>query len=222
MFIFPTHLFNPSKVRTVIERKTLSGGVSLSGIEDTVITDGGGRWVITYSEIPLDDPEMQRFWEAWNGHLNGGNTDILVPMVSIETAPRPAQGKGFAMPSDIWADHHLFPTQVRFAAPYIEATATVSAALRATSIAITIARGSSLRGGEKFSVGERAYRIGKETSPGVFSIEPPLREPILAGTAINFDWPVVKCRSVPGQDWSVDVEYGRFGDAEITFAEVFP
>lgn len=220
MFVFPAHIFNPTKVRAVIERKSVSGGVSLSGVEDTMLTDGGGRWVISFSGISLDSPEALNAWEAWNGYLAGGNADVLVPVLSVSTAPRPALGKGFADPSDIWADHHLFPTQVRFAAPYIEASVTAGAALRATSLGISVARGSPIRGGEKVGIGDRVHRIGRETSPGTFSVEPPLRAAVSAGTVANFDWPVVKCRSVPGQDWSADVEFGQFADVEITFVEV--
>lgn len=218
--VFPAHVFNPNSVRSYIERKALSGGVSLSGVEDTVITDGGGRWVIEYGDIGLDDPRSIRFWESWNGYLNAGAADVLVPMVSIATAPRPALGTELMQPSDIYANDLLFPTEVRYQAPYIVAQTSTSSPLRATTLAITMQRGAPIEGGERFSIGDRGYRIRRKISEGVFQIEPPLREAVPANTVVNFDWPVVRCRAVPAEDWTPAIEIGLYADASIRFVEV--
>lgn len=216
--VFPAHLFQPASVKARIVRATVSGGTNLQGEEDVLITDGGGRWEISYSGIDLDD-DLNNFWEAWNGYLAAGTQDVLVPLLSLETAPLPFIGRRRMQPSDLVVDDEVFPSFVRFASPYIEAVAASPAPLRATALEIRMVRGAALKGGEKFSVGERAYRIGRRVSGDTWTIEPPLREPIAAGTALNFDWPVVLCRSAPGQDWSPDVQFGRFADAEITFVE---
>lgn len=218
--IFPAHVFNPNSVRSYIERKTLSGGTSLSGVEDTVLTDGGGRWVIELSDIALDTPRQIRSWDSWNGYLNAGTADVLVPFVSIETAPRPALGRGYMPPSDIYANDPLYPTIVRFQAPYIIAKLAESAPLRATTLRITMQHGAPIEGGERFSLGERGYRIRRKLSDGLFQIEPPLREAVTAGTEVNFDWPVVRCRAVPAEDWSPAIEIGTYADASIRFVEV--
>ena len=218
--VFPAHLFSPNRVRSYIERKALSGGTSLSGVEDTVIIDGGGRWRIDYGDIALDDESALRAWDAWNGYLNAGTADVLVPVLSLETAPRPVLGQGFMPPSDLYADDPLFPTVVRFQAPYIVAQVAAAAPLRATMIRITMQRGAPIRGGERVSFGDRGYRIRRKVGDDVYQIEPPLRAPIAAGTAANFDWPVVRCRAVPGEDWTPMVEMGRFAEASISFVEV--
>lgn len=217
-FVFPAHLWCPETVRARIERATLSGGTNLVGGEDTIITDGGGRWEISYGGISLEG-EFNNFWEAWNGHLAAGTQDVLVPLLSLETAPLPRIGRRVMQPSDLAYDDLVFPTFVRFAAPYIEAYAVGTAPLRATSLNINMVRGAALKGGEKFSVGFRAYRIGRRLTGNTWSIEPPLREPIAAGASLNFDWPVVRCRSVPGEDFSPDLQFGRFSEAEIRFVE---
>lgn len=221
MFIFPAHLFNPSDVQAVIGRRTVTGGESLSGDEDVIATDGGGRWEITYSGIDLSTPQLVRAWEAWDSHLASGVGECLVPLVSIETANRPAQGKDLADPSDIYADDELFPETVEYAAPYIIASVSADAPLRATSISIEVSKGARLIGGEKFSVGDRAYKIERETSPGIFKIDPPLREAVSGEASIEIAWPVVKCRLEPSRSIVPSFSQGPFGEAEIRFVEKF-
>ncbi len=218
--VFPAHIFNPGAVRSNIERKTLSGGTSLSGVEDSVIIDGGGRWIIEYSGIGLDGPAALKRWDAWNGYLNAGTADVLVPFVSIETAPRPAFGRGYMPPSNLYTDDPLFPTVVQFTSPYIIATVAASAPLRATTVRIAMVRGGEITGGERVSFGDRGYRIRRKLGPDTYQIEPPLRAPVAAGAEANFDWPVVRCRAVPGEDWSPMIEMGRYADTSIKFVEV--
>ena len=219
--IFPAHIFNPGTVRADIERKTLSGGTSLSGVEDTVIIDGGGRWNIEYGGISLTTEDgTVKFWSAWNGFLNAGTADVLVPFLSLESAPRPALGRGLMPPSDLYTDDLLFPTVTQFMSPYIVATVAADAPLRATTVRIAMLRGSDITGGEHVSFGDRGYRIRRKVGDDTYQIEPPLRAPITQGMDANFDWPVTRCRAVPGEDWSPAIEMGRFADTSIKFVEV--
>lgn len=219
MKVFPLHLFNPTTIKARIAMKTISGGVSLSGEEDVIVTDGGGRWEISFSGIGLDDPSLLRTWDAWLDHLDGG-TVCLVPVPSLEIAPRPYLGLHPSDPSDIVADHPVFPTSVEFAEPYITAQAAGATVLRATQLAITVTRGAELSGGEKFSVGGRLHRVGENLGGNLWKIAPPTREPIASGAALNFDWPLLQCRMQPG-DFSAPVEWGQFADGQITFVEAF-
>lgn len=219
--IFPAHLFNPGTVRSYIERKTLSGGTSLSGVEDTVIIDGGGRWVIEYGDISLSTSDgTAKAWDAWNGFLNAGTADVLVPFVTLETAPRPALGTGLMPPSDLYTDDPVFPTTAQFMSPYIVATVAQAAPLRSTTVRIAMMRGAEITGGERVSFGDRGYRIRRKVGVDTYQIEPPLRAPITQGMDANFDWPVTRCRAVPGEDWSPAIEMGLFADTAIKFVEV--
>lgn len=225
MFIFPAHRFNPDPVKADVVPRVISGGTALSGEEDVIQTDGGGRWEISYGEMDIDGPDLQRLWDAWTGHLAGGAQSVLVPLLSLGTAPRPAAGRGFADPSDIWADDDYFPTEVRFAAPHIVAVVGADAALRATTIEIVIQQGSRVRPGVKFSIGPRAYKVGRVTARDDLSatciITPPLREPVTSGATINFDWPVVEARAALGQDLGALISLGMFGTTAISFVEHF-
>lgn len=221
MFYFPAQLFNPKVVQARIVQAAVSGGIALNGEEDTILTDGGGRWSIFYGGIVLNTPAKVRAFEVWNEYLSNGTQECLVPLLSLPTAPRPYLGRRPARPSSLYSDAEVFPTTVEYAEPLIIAETSGSAALRATTLTISMQRGGDIQGGEKFGIGERAYRIGARVSGNTWNIAPPLREAVAAGTAINFDWPVVKCRSQPGEDFSPEFSMGRLaGDASITFLEV--
>lgn len=219
-YVFPAHLFNPKEVDARPIQRTISGGEALSGEEDVILTDGGGRWRIDYSGITLHTAAQQRAWSAWQGHLAGGSVECLVPLLSLATAPRPFLGKGVARPPQLAWDDDLFPTTVAYSAPYIVAAVAANAALRATTLQITVSVGGTIKGGEKFSIGDRAHRIVRRTGADTFLIEPPLREAVLAGAEVVFDWPLVRCRAAP-EDFEGSLNLGFYGEKQITFLESF-
>lgn len=225
MFIFPVHLFNPASIKAGVVENVISGGQALSGDEDVIATDGGGRWQITYSGINLRTAEQERKWDAWASHLAGGARAIYVPLVSLRTAPRPVAGVGLARPSAIYADDPYFPTEVRFASPYIVAQTVGAAALRATTLTILVTQGARIQGGEKFSINGRAHKIERVTARNGMQatciISPPTRAAIGAGTAVEFGWPYVQCKAAIGQDLIPDMSFGRNGAVSVTFVEDF-
>ncbi|PZR42788.1 MAG: hypothetical protein DI537_62450 [Stutzerimonas stutzeri] len=223
--IFPAHRFNPATVQADIVAQVISGGQALSGDEEVIQTDGGGRWQIAYTDIDLDDRAMRRFWNQWTSFIAGGAEVFLVPLLSLEDAPRPFGGEGLLDPSDIADDGSAFPESVAFASPYIVARVAADAALRATTLQIEVTQGARIVGGETFSVGERAYRIERVLSSAgdtaTCRIKPPLRASVAVDNLVNFDWPVVRCRGVVGQDLGADVLNGQFATVAISFVEDF-
>lgn len=216
--IFPAHLFRPKTVSARVVQRVISGGQALNGEEDVIATDGGGRWRIEFSEIELHTPAQHRAWDAWQSYLQQGAVQCLVPLLTISTAPRPQQWDRPMPVSRLIANDPVFPTTVGYAKPQIEAAVLAAAPLRATTLLIGIAMGSSIAGGEAFSIGERAYRIIMPVAGG-HRIEPPLRDAVTAGSAVEFDWPVVRAVSSPGDDFSGSISRGRFGTKQITFVE---
>lgn len=222
--IFPIHRLRPEFIKADVVSLVMSGGVALNGVEDVIQTDGGGSWEIEYSGITLNSVATQRIWDAWTSYLSGGARVVLVPVYSLRTAPRPVAGNGLMRPSNLIVDDDVFPTSVAFAAPYIIAAVTSSAALRATSIGIRVTQGAQLRPGLRFSIGSRSYKIEQVSAIGynaVCTISPPLREAVESGAAVNFDWPVVQCRAAIGQRLTPEMRWGRQGSAAISFVEDF-
>lgn len=222
--IFPVHLFNPANVKSSIDGRVITGGESINGEVDTIATDGGGRWQVTYSGIDLTNPRVQRQWEAWEAYLDGGAVDCLVPVLSLARANRPFGGGYPARVHSLVYDDALFPTTLSYAAPYISATLSASASLRATELTINVTRGAPLEGGETFSIDGRAYRIARVKSrpsvqSAVVDIRPPLRSALTIGDSLDFSFPAVKCRMQPNQDVGLDIFQNKTSSASILFFE---
>lgn len=223
MYIWPAHLFNPTGIKADPVPAVISGGTALSGDETVIQTDGGGRWEITFSGIVLRTPRQIRAWDAWTSYLSGGYRTVLVPLVSLITAPRPVNGSVPARPSSLHADDDFFPESVGYAMPYIEAV-TVGAMPNPSTVTINVTRGARIEGGEKFSVsGLRGHKIERVISrsgqQATVAISPPYHPLIPAGSAVNFDWPVVRCRAVLGQDLAPTLSFGRRAEMNISFVE---
>jgi len=205
--------------------RVISGGTSINNVETVISTDGGGLWSITYDDIDISNPETERLWDAWVSHMQGGVRSFLVPILSLGTAPSPYVGWEGINPSDLTYDDDDFPTYTRFASPYIVAQTVGARELRDNRITINMLQGSAVKSGQKFSIGGRGYiieRVESRPTPtsAVCIISPPLRAPISNGVAVNFEWPVVKCRAVLNQDLMPMMEYGQFSNVSVSFVEV--
>lgn len=221
--IFPTHLFNPQAIKADVVPRLIDGGTAINGETTEIQTDGGGRWEITLAGITLRTPEQIRRWNAWTAYMPGRS--FLVPLVSMLTAPRPVSGGIPARPSALDDGDDLFPTSVGYAAPYIVARTVEAAPLRATQLTVEISQGSRIQGGEMFSIDSRGFKIERVLSrsgqQAVVSVVPPTRASVPGNSAVNFDWPVVKCRLVSGQDLAPNLAFGRRAEMSISFVEDF-
>lgn len=227
-FTFPVQIYNPYSVQPMPMGRTISSGESLSGINDTISTDGGGFWMLRMSGISLDGSDQLRAWNAWEAHMKGGARVVNVPFASIELAPIPFAGGRPSWPSDLkpTSDDPYFPEAIARATPFIIATVTASAPLRAFLVTIVVTQGSRLKGGETFAIthptmGRRTYRIERMMSATQALIWPPLREAVAGGTNADFDWPSCAMQVVPDPAQSADVQGGRTAEVSILFRESF-
>ena len=96
MRIFPTHLFCFENQEADLERRILTGGASLSGQEDVVATDGGGRFFAEFAEAYLDERNIALAWRSVAATLQDGAVPVIVPIGDIRHGfPR----RPFARPS---------------------------------------------------------------------------------------------------------------------------
>lgn len=220
MFIFPAHRLTPGTVKRYLERQVLSGGTSLSGEQDVIESDGGGRWVVEYGDISLVSADDARLWEAWSEYLSGGTTRCLVPLLSFATGPRPAVSSLFPKrPSELYYDNAEWPTVLAYAARDHKASISATGLLRDTEVSLSIERGAEPRGGELFSYAGRLHRVIRKNDAGKYVVRPPLRENTNIGTPVSFDFPLLQATADPSQNFAVALSRGRHGTASIRFVE---
>jgi len=222
--IFPVHLFNPKVVKVAPAARVIDGGTSLSGIQDVISADGGGRWYGSYGEITLNSPQLERYWAQWISYFGGGATAFYAPVLSLRTAPRPSLGKGPISPSSLYSNDTVFPIEVRRATPYISAVTVGSAAVGDVAITINILQGARLEGGETFSVAGRAYVIQRISAvsgqQAQCVLNMPLRAAVANNVAVNFEWPIVQAKILIGQDLAPEMSF-NYGSVSLQWAEDF-
>lgn len=194
MLVFPTHLLGFSGIAADIERRVTSGGTSLSGQDDVVASDGGGRFFVEFSEPYLDQREVALAWRAIAAKLGDGPVPIIVPIGDLR----------HQFDQDIRVPHSLpWWTEAEYISSEVGATASAAAALRdvALEVAISFLPGPLLAGMwlsiDHPTFRHRAYRIAEvvsqDTASASLLLSHPLREAVSVGTPIEFVDPRCVC-----------------------------
>lgn len=212
---FPTGLFGFLEQEVDVERQTLKGGTALSGEQDTVSTDGGGRVFAEFAAGALVDRDVVLAWRALLGQLEEGVTRVVVPFCDKRHTP---YGPEHRVPH---SDNTPFSDGTLYVGGGPTATAASAAPLRSTSLSLSGLFSRPLIGGEWFSIahptkGDRAYKV-RSVEGTTVSFVPPLREAVPAGSEINFRDP--RCLMVQDGRASSRLQNRRYTEAAIRFIE---
>lgn len=227
MLTWPTALFSPPGMTPRMTGASQSGGQSVSTISQYGHTSGGGLWIFEFAETPLLTPVLFKVWQAIARRSDNGATPFVVPLCDRRSQPfidpkRPA-GIGFG-------DDSVFADGALWAGEQITASIVGSAALRATSLRLSVAGGKDLEGGEYFTVwhslmGQRLYEIvgiDDQVDSTTWEVEtrPPLRQATPADIVVDFDNP--RCQMRADGDLSASLEMLKRGRApQVRFVEDF-
>ncbi len=218
--VFPTALFAFDEQEVDLERRVTSGGVSLSGAEDLIATDGGGRWFAEFANGPLLDREPMLAWRSFLLIAEEGATEIIVPFCDPMHQP---YGDEHSVPH---SDDTTFDDESLYSGGGAAAEVAADAALRATTLTLTVTLPQPLVGGETFSIehpvkGWRAYRVRtveeQSDTEVTITLRPPLREAVSEGEVVDFVDP--RCLMVQQGRASSRTELGQYGEAAIRFVE---
>jgi hypothetical protein len=219
--IFPQGLLWPDSIRWYPARVTDSGGISEGGLERLAVTDGGGKWMCEIT-VPLLEVSTIKLARAFISRCRGGATPVLVPFFNDAEGPYPGGTPPGTVP---FSDGSTFSDRSEFSSGSITITAG-AAALRATTLAITIGVSGDLIGGEAFSInhptrGEHLYLIDGVNDDGAIDIWPPLREAISADTPLNFDTPRCKMMLLNSGDAMAAIKPPYLSSLTLQFREAF-
>lgn len=181
--------------------------------------DGGGLWSAVLNEVHLISDDDLRVYRALRSLAQGGVRAIIVPRHDPTALPPFPTIGGVRVTSYgnvPYSDGSFFSDGTGFYQPVIVAVTVGAAALRASSLTISFISGAALRGGECFSIAHtinnwRLYEITSVTIVGgnsVVTIEPPLREAVPSGTAVEFDRP--RCTMRLASPSSMDIDLTTF------------
>ncbi|WP_035675108.1 hypothetical protein [Bradyrhizobium liaoningense] len=213
-------------------------GVAKS-VAPIVRSDGGGFWTCSMSDISLSGAaglsgkrrqrESTLLWRAVRQIANGGVTPLVVPRNDTMFRPWPESlphKVGIDVPHD---DDALFSDGDGYYQSIIDIVCG-PAALRATSLYIAVNYAGELMGGEAFSInhpnlGWRMYEIStvemSDTDSGYITFNPPLREAVEAGTALEFDRPRCLMRLAKTSSMDLSVTPWTFNSGSVDFVETF-
>lgn len=212
---FPTRTFGFKTKEVDIERQTLKGGTSLSGEQDVVSSDGGGRVFADFGDGDTVDVSATLAWRAFTGMAEEGVGLFVVPFCDPRHQPVRTEVTTFG-------DGATFDDGAVFSGLVGSATASGSAALRAVTLNIVNGLPVPLVGGEWFTIvhptkGERAYKVLRAPSQSQIEFRPPLRQAIAAGTVMDFANPrcLMNVEGRPGTATS----YARHSTPAVRFVE---
>jgi len=225
MLYFPNHLLVETSLSwQLVKRSTLPPGQTGAGFIPFAETSGGGLWRAELNSIPIRNKNQVLTWRALEAVLDGGASQIVVPLCDKRYFPAPPIGVSYPqIPHDDDAMHDD-------GAGYYQAVVTASLAqgapLRATEIVVTMVSGAAPQAGQMFSIThpnmrERAYVIASATDDGVLTIRPPLREAVEAGEAINFDCPSCVMQIATPENLKLTLSLRKFGSPSAVFLESF-
>lgn len=199
-----------------------SGQTSQASVD--VRSDGGGLWSAAINNMQFRDRTDTLLWRAVRQVCNGGVNAIIVPRNDTVFAPFPNGVTSYAPP---YSDASLHSDGSPYYQSIIDVTAS-AAALRATSLSLTLNYCAPLQGGESFSIehptmGWRLYEIGSVTvvddTHSTVTFNPPLREAIADSTIIEFDRPRCLMKLPNASAMNLNVTTYPFTLANVTFIE---
>jgi hypothetical protein len=221
MDYWPRTLFPALEVRWRLMHRTIQGGIPVELGPRVAGTTGGGLWVCEMSGIWLRTRDQIKTARALDALLDGGLTEIVVGGCESAFAT-------WAAPTEPvpHSDGTPFDDGSFYAGASPTGTVAEDAALRATTLVLTLPDGATLTGGEALSIkhtvrGERRYIVTRVGEGGAVTIRPPLREAVTAGAEVDFATGACVMRLANADDFFSAIRLGRFGDLAPVFVEAF-
>jgi hypothetical protein len=217
----------PSRTMFIQENASRSGGVSITGAEQVVVS-GGGRWRAQLS-FPVGREEWVLSWRALIARLQGRARTVLVTpfdayapadingrrLPPIEGAPIESNDGGL-----LFSDTSAFGQDE---ATYV--TLAANASLGATRITVTGAASWMVpRPGQYFGIGENLYMAelvyqASVSTTWTIDFSPRLRAAAVTGARIITDRPMCTMRLADDKAGELALDYSRWGAGVLDLVE---
>ena len=228
-WVWPISVLEPQTTEIMLAPRTLAGSASLSGRTQVGATDAG-VWTAKYTGFFVYGREQVITWRAIEAYLEGRLFEIDVPLYEYEFDFAPIEdGLDWRalLTSVPHSDGAYFSDGAGYSIGEItDIVASASAALRATSMTLTVTYGPTLQPGMIFELthatkGPRWYQVRTfDADSGAVTFRPPLREAVASGDRLKFTRP--KCRMRLTTDDAMRLQLqpgGPHGFPDVNFVE---
>lgn len=217
---WPVQVLPPRRVAFDIAPRSLSTPANVYGIGQVVAQDAG-IWRATLGDIHVRGSSAVVTYRGIATMLEGRVGTILVPLCrGYQPVP---DGVDPSVPAVPHSDGAFFSDGSGYASSTIDIVTSGSAALRATTLSVSITYAGTLEPGQHFSIGERLYRIKSveyaSASTATLTIRPPLREAVASGVHLEFDDPVCRMRLASDTEMDLSLDMRRFSNPTVNFIE---
>ena len=222
--VFPSSP-TPSAILFDLENVSRSGGISTNG-QEQIVQSGVSRWTATVAGLFIRRNDQILAWRALAARMRGRSGTILVPVFDGKRANWPRDQYGRQLKPNFTRYRALDGTQYESPelpqASRIIASFSASAAHRATTVQISMSQGTPPQVGQYFSPSPGRLHIITEAIGGTaYRIEPPLRAPVTAGQAVNFERPTCEMRLKEDAGASLPLSLMQFSNLSLDFVEAF-
>lgn len=197
------------------------GPATLTSLQSSLESDAG-FWEIALDDMPVGGPARVQDYRAFLSRLGNGARPALVPVWDWAQAPWVAAGgrDGNLTEGRTFDGGYAHTDGYRFYDPPILVTLSAAAALRATSVSVTVTTAGTIRAGMVFSLyGERLHVIEEKLTATSWTIWPPLRRDYPAGARCEFANPTVKAAMASPNTGDLSLTRGTHGYPGIVFRE---
>ena len=225
MIIWPWRVLKPQTLSVDIAPRSLRSPSATSGFTQAT-SNSSGLWVATFEKIPVYSSDMILIWRSIANRAEGMLNPIAMPIYDFAQAPLTS---GFTE-RDLWnngvpfSDGATFSDGGLFETTLINIqTITTDYAIGTSQISVTKTVSNTLQEGQRFSVNFKLYEIkeivSQNSTTATFKITPNLRETILAGTHLEFDYPTVAMRLATDNEMKLPLNFNKQSFPNIKLIE---
>jgi hypothetical protein len=216
---WPDKVLRPQDVAFDLAPRSLAGPSSVSNVSQVVSSDAG-IWKARFSNILVRDRASVITHRAVAALLEGRLGTILVPLCrAYQPVPDGAVEDGLYDETE-HDDDTLFDDDTGYITTVIDVVASADAAVRASSMNVTVNNAGDILPGQHFSIGERLYRVRTfDADTGDMTFRPILREAVTAGDKLEFDDPVCRMRLTTDDAMDLELTLRRFAQPTVQFIE---
>lgn len=222
---FPPKLIEADHDWNIVGNTMTAGQTASSSVD--IRSDGGGLWSASLNNMQFRDASYTLLWRAVRQLCNGGVNPIIVPRRDRTWAPFVGGIQPVYTPIP-HSDGTLFSDGTGYTQSVIYVTCEGGSHLRATSMTVNLINCGPLVGGESFSVRHptmnwRLYEIGSavmiDSTHAQVTFNPPLREQVNDGDALEFDHPRCTMKLVNSSSMDLNTTTWPFSTASVKFVE---